>query len=325
MSSSFNLQPERAYIQADALPDIVDKYIADARLRRLKPETIASYEFLLALLLEWWAVDGPALSHQLDERAWQRFAAWMEKRPAQQAGKPLALSVRQKAMSVCRQLLKWCQRYGFLDRDYAYQIPKVSGEQPLRILPRRDELRRMLDATAESYRPIRDAAIVAVLLGTGIRRAEASGLDVEDVEFYADGGGLLHVRKAKLGKSRSVAFDKACGAYLTALLDELGRTAGPLFTEWKERRLSPKGVSAAIKRAMQSAGIERRGSSAHDMRRYFATDQARHNQGADSSKKNSMQMGHASGRMTDRYIILSPEDLLEGFVSPLSRLEDDIL
>ena len=322
MSRSFNLQPERAYIQADALPEIVDKYIADARLRRLQPETVASYEFLLGILLEWWAVDGPILSHQLDERAWQRFAAWMEQRPVQQTGKPLALSVRQKAMSVCRQMLKWCHRYRFLREDFSYQIPKVTGDQPLRILPRRNELRSIRDATAQSHRPIRDAAIVAVLIGTGVRRAEASGLNVEDVEFYADGAGLIRVLRAKLGQTRTVAFDNVCGEYLSELIDELGRSTGPLFTEWKDRRLSPKGVSEAVKRAMRAAGIHRRGSSAHDLRRYFATDQARNNQGADSSKKNSMQMGHKSSRMTDHYVILSPEDLLDGFTSPLSRLDD---
>ena len=82
----------------------------------------------------------------------------------------------------------------------------------------------------------RDMAIFAVLLGTGIRRAEASGLDVTDVTMYADLSGTLAIRKAKKVRNRTVqarmvAFDAATGHYLAAWLDHLpaGRTALPYF------------------------------------------------------------------------------------------------
>ena len=104
--ASFNLRPERSFIDAPALPDVVERYVVDARLRRLAPETVASYEYLLSLLLEWWAEAGPALHFELDERAWHRYADWLQTRTSGQSGAPLSLSVRRKAMSVCRQLLR---------------------------------------------------------------------------------------------------------------------------------------------------------------------------------------------------------------------------
>jgi integrase len=318
--ASFNLRPERSFIDAPALPDVVERYVVDARLRRLAPETVASYEYLLSLLLEWWAEAGPVLNFELDERAWHRYADWLGTRTSGQSGAPLSLSVRRKAMSVCRQLLRWCRRYGFLSEDFSHQIPRVTGEEPLRTLPTQDDLVRLLAAAGESFRPVRDQGIVAVFLGTGVRRAEAAGLDVPDVQFLADGTGQLRIRHAKLGKSRTVVFDRPCGDYLSALLDEVDRQEGPLFTEWHDRRLSAKGVAEAVKRALRVAGIDQRGRGPHELRRVFASVWARHKRGAGDGKKLSMQFGHSSSRMTDKYIYLTTDDLADGFTSPLSML-----
>ena len=178
----------------------------------------------------------------------------------------------------------------------------------------------MMEATGEGYRPVRDQAILAVLVGTGIRRAECAGLDVSDVEFNTGGGGVLRVRHAKLGKSRTVVFDEACGAYLKALIDRTDRQTGPLFTEWKDRRLSVKGVGVAVKRALRAAGIDERGRGAHDLRRMFATEWARQRRGIGDAKLLSMQLGHTGEQMTSLYIRQSLDDLKEGFESPLARL-----
>lgn len=323
-SSAFNLTPSRSYIQAAALPDVVERYIVDARLRRLAPETVQSYEYLLSLLLEWWAEAGAALAYELDERAWQRYAAWLADRPSSQSGKPLSLSVRKKAFAVCRQLLKWCFRYGLLDRDYSHQLAKIGGSPPLRSLPDDDDLARLLDAAGESFRPLRDQAILAVLVGTGMRRSEAAGLDVEDVQFHAAGGGVISIRRAKLDKPRRVAFDEICGGYLVALLEELGRDAGPLFTGWKDRRLSAKNLAEAVKKAFRGAGLDERGRGAHDLRRMFTTDWQRRRRSLGDGELLSMQLGHngkSAQSMTVHYSHQTFDDLLEGFSSPLSRLK----
>ncbi|MGB5052023.1 MAG: site-specific integrase [Caldilineaceae bacterium] len=322
--TSFNLQPTRSYIQASALPDVVERYIDDARLRRLKPETVASYEYLLSLLLEWWVEAGPALHYELDERAWQRYAGWLADRPNSQSGEKLSLTVQKKAVVLCRQMLKWCFRYGLLDRDYAYQLPKINGNPPLRSLPSPDDLARLMEAAGQSFRPVRDQAILAVLIGTGMRRAECAGLSVEDVEFYADGGGEIAIHQAKLDKPRRVAFDAVCGEYLLLLLDELGRQAGPLFTEWKDRRLSAKGVGEAVKRALRAAGLDQRGRGAHDLRRYFTTDWQRHRRSLGDGELLSMQLGHtgkSAQSMSVYYSRQTFDDLQSGFTSPLSRLK----
>lgn len=323
---SFNLSPERDFIDASELPSVVELYMADVRRRaqmgRLKQSTAAGYEYLLGLLLEWWAGAGPGLGYELDPDAWLGYAAWLESRQSSQSGAPLALSVRKKALIMCSQLLRWCHKKRILSRDYSPHLPTISGSDPPRTLPDKVAQRSLMAAAGESPRPVRDRAIVAVCLGTGVRRAEAAGLDVEDVVFHADGGGVLNVRHAKLGKPRKAIFDQHCGAYLLALIEELGRDAGPLFTQWKDKRLAPEGIWRAVKRALQAAGIDERGRGPHELRRIFVTEYARANPGLMGDKRLGLQVGHSDRSMTAGYVYVTLDDVQEGFRSPLAGLEE---
>ena len=318
---SFNLSPIRDYIDATHLPSVIEKYLDDARtLRRLKSDTIASYEYLFSLLLEWWAEVGPALKYELDTNAWSGYTAWLEKRSSRQSGQPLAASVRSKAISLCRQLLVWCYRQRILSRDFSADLPHIPRSRTIRTLPDIDDLRRLLHAAGEGSRPIRDQAILAVFIGTGMRRGEATGLDIEDIQFHANGGGTIHIRHAKNGKQRKVAFDHLCGKFLLALIEELGREEGPLFTGWKDRRLSAERVAEAVKRALRAAGIDQRGRAPHELRRVFVTEWNRRRRSMGDGQLLSMQVGHENGSMTLHYSHQTLDDQIDGFVSPLSAV-----
>lgn len=325
MSSSFNLQPDRDFIDAADLHLVVEMYMQDARrrvqLHRIKPKTADGYEYLLSLLLEWWGEAGASLSYELDEDGWRYYAAWLETRRSGQSREVLALSVRKRAIIMCGQLLRWCAKKRILPRDYTDQLPTIEGEKPARSLPDKEGQGRLLDRSAESRRPVRDQAIVAVCLGTGMRRAEAAGLNVEDIEFHADGGGLIWVRNAKLGKQRRVVFDGICGRYIVALLDELGRDVGPLFTQWKDERLSPEGIWRAVKAALQRAGIDERGRGPHELRRIWASEYAKLNPGLAGDKKMGLQLGHSSRRMSGEYVYVTLDDVQLNFTSPLAALD----
>lgn len=326
-SESFNLSPEREFIDATHLHLVVERYMADARLRvqqkRLKTETADGYEYMLSLLLEWWAGAGESLAYELDEDAWRLYAAWLAERRSGQSGEPLKLSVRRKAMVMVAQLLRWCFRRRILGRDYSSQLPTISGEKVLRSLPDAKAQRSLLAAAGESHRPVRDQAIVALCLGTGVRRAEAAGLNIEDIQFHADGGGTIWVREAKLGKQRRVVFDCHCGKYIVALIDELGRDSGPLFTQWKDKRLSAEGIWRAVKAALVAAGIDERGRGPHELRRIFATEYARAHPGLAGDASLGLQMGHATRTMSAEYVYVSLDDVQEGFTSPLAKLADE--
>lgn len=317
--SAINLSPRRPAIDAANLSELVEAYIVDARLR-IAPATAAAYDYLLSWLLRWWAEAGPALGWRLDERGWVIFEGWLGQQRSSQSGDLLALSTRRACLSRCGQMLRWAYRLGYLDRDFSDQIPAARGSQPLRAAPTLDQLSLLMAAAGQSDRPLRDQAIIAVFVGTGMRRAEAAGLDVEDVQFHADGGGMIHIRRAKLGRQRRVIFDGVCGEYISALLDGEGLQSGPLFVGWKGRRLTPESVYRAVKAACRLAGIDERGRGPHDLRRAFATEWMRHRRGLGDGQLLSMQLGHSTAQMTVHYSRQTLDDLADGFTSPLGAL-----
>ncbi len=320
MLSPINLSPPRPAIDAANLSELVEAYIIDARLR-VKPATASTYDYLLSYLLDWWGEAGPALAYRLDGRGWQIFEGWLRQQTSRQSQKPLALNTRKACLARCRQLLRWAYRLGYLDRDFSDQIPQAKGSQPLRSAPSLDQLQRLLSAAGQTSRPLRDQALVAVFVGTGIRRAEAAALAVEDVAFHANGGGVIQVRKAKLDKPRRVVFDCACGEYILALLEGESLTTGPLFCGWKGRELTPESIYRIIKRACKAANIDQRGRGPHDLRRSFATEWMRHRRDAGSAQLLSMQLGHSTDAMTVHYSKQTIDDLQDGFSSPLGSMQ----
>jgi integrase len=150
------------------------------------------------------------------------------------------------------------------------QDVRLSGELRGRALPG-DERNRLFDHARSDPRAIgrRDAAMLALLYGCGLRRAEASALDVADVR--EDG---LHVR-GKGGKVRVVPVPPAYAVLVLAYLDSLG--AGPLLRSvhrdtgaLTETRLSADGIAKALGTRVRAAGLT--AATPHDMRRTYITD-----------------------------------------------------
>ena len=126
----------------------------------------------------------------------------------------------------------------------------------------------------------RDAALLAVLFGGGLRRDEASKLDVGDVL----GENLRVQGKGNQEKLQPVVPEVA--AAIRAWLEVRGDDAGPLFVAINkhgrmfDRRLDGKAIAWATAKRAREAGIEalppdergrRHVLSPHDLRRTFGT------------------------------------------------------
>ena len=147
---------------------------------------------------------------------------------------------------------------------------------------------------------IRDAALLAVLLATGLRRSEVVALDVSD---YTLGSGALLVRSGKGRKDRLVYVGAAVA--VAALADWLtirGAAPGPLFTAARrgghitQRRLSDQAVALILQTRARQAGVA--DVSPHDLRRTFVTDLL--DAGADIATVQKLA-GHADPATTARY------------------------
>lgn len=158
------------------------------------------------------------------------------------------------------------------------KAPKLSKSRRGRALTS-EERRAIYAACAsdETARGRRDAALIAAMLGAGLRRFEAAALDLDDFTTE-DGLASLRVREGKGDQMEVVRAPPDAAAALLDWLAIRGRDPGPLF--WSSpglrrpltpgSRLTPAGVYAIVLRRAEQAGLAR--TAPHDLRRSMITD-----------------------------------------------------
>jgi len=118
----------------------------------------------------------------------------------------------------------------------------------------------------------RDAAIIGLLYGAGLRRAEAVGLDRED---YDPATGELRVR-GKGNKQRLLYVTNGAGTAMGDWLQLRGDEPGPLFWpvnrggHWERRRMSGQAIYDMLRKRAEQAGATN--LSPMDFRRTFIGD-----------------------------------------------------
>jgi len=145
----------------------------------------------------------------------------------------------------------------------------------------------------------RDAAIIALMYGVGLRREEVTTLDLAD---YESGTGKLVIR----GKRSKERTGYLVGGAVDAMADWLvhrGENAGPLFLAINKggkiqhsRRVTPQAIYNLLAKRAESGGVKH--FSPHDLRRTFVSDLLE--SGADIALVAKMA-GHADISTTARY------------------------
>ncbi|MGD0775670.1 MAG: tyrosine-type recombinase/integrase [Candidatus Solibacter sp.] len=164
--------------------------------------------------------------------------------------------------------------------------------------------------TAEAART---RALLALGIGTGLRRSNLVALDLADVSFASRKGVLVRVRQSKTdqtGRGRVIgvfrgAREETCPVRcVRAWLAFRGLEPGPLFTRIREHgptlgRLGAEWVNQEVKAAVRLIGVAPAGYGAHSMRAGFVT--AAHNCGTDVLGIMEVT-GHKSAEMVRRYL-----------------------
>ena len=329
---AIQLTPDQPTLDAKNFGPLIDLWLDDCG-RLVSARTLTGYREKIEYVREWWLTHGPGYNWKLSETAVQDYAHWLSERPSR-FGKPLGYNTRRDALRRLRALFLWAWKKGYVQNNYAKWVPAPTGSAPLRKAPALDALRRLIEAAQRSQYPLRDRAILAVLLGTGVRRAECAGINIEDVQIDADGSGVIAVKakrvKGREVHARHVAFDVATGAHIRAQVDDLqrsypDRTTGPLFssTRFDQNRLTVIGIYRVVKKLIGLAGLEDQIEGPHDLRRYFATYYSRHRRGEAYGQLLSKQLGHSTYRMTAHYSLQDVEDIRESMISPFALLEEE--
>jgi integrase len=183
-----------------------------------------------------------------------------------------------KMLSALRGVLKEAWRLGQMSaEDYhrATDLEAVKGET----LPRgrslgMGELGALLAACEQDKSPAgaRDAALLALLYGGGLRRSEAVAIDVSD---YEPDTGMLTIKSGKGRKDRTVYATNGAATALTDWLDVRGPAPGALFNpvnkggKVKDSPLTGQAVLNVLAKRAKQAGVPH--VSPHDLRRTFVS------------------------------------------------------
>ena len=186
-----------------------------------------------------------------------------------------------------------------------YRANKADDDLPGRALED-GEVRALLKVCVADDTPAgaRDAAIIALGLAAGPRRAEIVGLDVADLAIGSDREqGTLTIRHGKGDKQRKIPVNNGT---LDALQDWLfvrGKDAGPLFLPVNKggriiggQRLTSQAILNMVVKRAQEAEIDT--FSPHDLRRTFISNLLE--EGADVVTAQRLA-GHANVATTARY------------------------
>lgn len=163
-----------------------------------------------------------------------------------------------------------------------------------------DELNQLIDycMAQEGVIAMRDAAVVALVYGAGLRRHEAAGLMLSDLDRSA---GTVKVI-GKGNKERVNALHNRILEIVEVWLEERGYEQGPLFLRARKgNRLTNEPISGQtiydiIIKRYKDAGLKR--LTPHDLRRTFATKLLEN--GEDVFLVQDL-MGHSSVETTKNY------------------------
>jgi len=210
-------------------------------------------------------------------------------------------------LAAVRRLADEAADAGLLSPDLAAGIRRVKGVKKLGVRIGNwltaEQGRRLLGVfDRQTLRGVRDHAMLAVLLGCGLRRAELATLTVQDLQQREEHWVFADL----IGKGRhvrTVPVPSWIETGLRARISEAQITAGPIFRAInKAGRIAPRGFSpkviwGVVKQACSACDLA--GVAPHDLRRTCA--HLCHESGGELEQIQFL-LGHVSVQTTERYL-----------------------
>jgi len=250
----------------------------------------------------------------LSKRLVQRYKRHLE-------DQGLAPSTVNRALCAIRKLAREAADNALLDPVLAEGIARVKGVRSNGVRTgnwlTRDQAQALLDAPAIStLKGLRDRGLLAVLIGTGLRRTEAADLTFDHVQ-QREGRWVIVDIVGKRGKVRTVPMPSWAKAAIDGWAKVAGITAGRVFRAMaKDDRLNgtqitPQAIRDVVAEYASALGFD--GIAPHDLRRTFAKLAHKGGAGLDQIQ---LSLGHASIKTTERYLGIE-QDLTD---APCDRL-----
>ncbi len=265
------------------------------------PHSRRAYDKALTVFLAWYARE--AAGQGLSKAVVQRYARELE-----HSG--LAASTINVRLTAVRRLAAEAADNGLLAHELAAGIGRVKGAKQAGVRSGNwlttDQAERLINSPdVAKLKGKRDRALLCVLIGCGLRRAEASELTFERIQ-QRDGRWAIVDLHGKGNRVRTVpmpAWTKAAIDVWVAAAGLQDGHVGHVFRSMNNRgqvtseRLLPQNIMEAVVRYGKRIGVEK--LAPHDLRRTFA--KLAH-KGRAALEQIQLSLGHASIQTTERYL-----------------------
>jgi integrase/recombinase XerC len=279
-----------------------------AHERRASSHTLDAYSRDLGLFLGFLTghLGGEAGLSDLAALKPSDFRAFL----ASEQGRGRSKTSVARSLSVVRNFFRFLGRRGLAENPALGSIRTPKRPQPVPKALSIPEASELLDAAeAEGREPwhgARDAAVLALLYGAGLRLGEALAITRRQAPIKA--GSLTVIGKGR--KTRSVPILPVVAEAVAAYLGLCPHDPGPdgaLFLGARGRPLHPRLVQGAVARLRHGLGLPET-ATPHALRHSFATHLLA--EGADLRAIQEL-LGHASLATTQRYTKVDLTRLLE--------------
>jgi integrase len=257
-----------------------------------------AYDRALTHFLDWYASSGAGQG--FTKATVQRYARQLE-------ALGLAASTRNLRLTAVRRLAAEAADNGLLDPSLALSIARVKGAKQqgtrtgnwLTI----DQAERLINTPdTATLKGIRDRALLAVLIGCGLRRSEVSALGFAHIQ-QRDGRWAIVDLHGKANRIRTVPMPSWTKVAIDQWALAAGLSTGLVFRPLNYRHqlrgalLLPQNIMETVRQYGYRIGLPT--LAPHDLRRTFA--KLAHN-GRAALEQIQLSLGHATILTTERYL-----------------------
>lgn len=258
------MESVKAAIGIDDIRTLLPDWRRHLKARNRSAETIKSYLRCGQNLTDWLVTQGmPTAVTAISREHIEAFLADMLDR--------LSPATAAKHYRSLQQFWKWLADDGEITRSPMERMsPPAVPEQPVPILTDQELARLLAVAKGTDFEHRRDTAILRVLIETGVRLGEISGLTLDGIDWEQDV--LLVMGKGRRGRAApfGARTADALRRYLRARAKHpKAETTGALWLG-RQGPMTASGLAQMLERRGLEAGVE--GVHPHRFRHSFAND-----------------------------------------------------
>jgi integrase/recombinase XerD len=306
----------------DGLSTLALAYLEWMRVKNYSERTVENRELYLSYFIAWCDERGlnkpSEITKPILER-YQRYLYYYRKKD----GRPLSFRSQHARIVPVRAYFKYLARQNLILYNPAadLDLPRIEHRLPKHVLTVAEAEQVIAQTDVNELLGLRDRAILELFYSTGVRRMEAIGLQLYDLDAER---GTLIVRQGKGKKDRVVPIGERAAAWVEKyVLEVRGQLLvppddGTLFLTKDGEAFTRNRMSQLVREYVDAAKIGKRGSC-HLFRHTMATLMLEH--GADIRYIQEM-LGHAKLETTQIYTQVSIRQLkaIHDATHPAARL-----